>query len=110
MRRHERDVTAQTEAVYALERFPSPATRSALTGKPPSTLKRVYTFFNLFYVVLVFIVLAFDLLWFNKSALIVNLNDSAILEWYQICNSWFESGFGSRPDFSDSFGSYMNFF
>ena len=29
--RHERDVTAQTEAVYALERFPTPATRAALT-------------------------------------------------------------------------------
>jgi len=29
--RHERDVTAQTEAVYALERFPTPATRGALT-------------------------------------------------------------------------------
>jgi len=29
--RHERDVTAQTEAVYALERFPTAATRAALT-------------------------------------------------------------------------------
>jgi len=29
--RHERDVTAQTEAVYALESFPSSTTRSALT-------------------------------------------------------------------------------
>ncbi len=29
--RHERDVTAQREAVSALERFPSPATRKALT-------------------------------------------------------------------------------
>ena len=28
--RHERDVTAQTEAVYALEFYPSPTTRSAL--------------------------------------------------------------------------------
>jgi hypothetical protein len=36
--RHERDVTAQTEAVYALERFPSPATRSALTGKQSAFL------------------------------------------------------------------------
>ena len=29
--RHERDVSAQVEAVLALERFPSPATRKALT-------------------------------------------------------------------------------
>ncbi|KAH1000394.1 hypothetical protein HUJ04_000304 [Dendroctonus ponderosae] len=29
--RHERDVTAQTEAIYALERYPTPATRMALT-------------------------------------------------------------------------------
>ena len=29
--RHERDVTAQTEAVFALERFPTAATRAALT-------------------------------------------------------------------------------
>ena len=29
--RHERDVTAQTEAVRALERFPTPQTRKALT-------------------------------------------------------------------------------
>jgi transcription initiation factor TFIID subunit 2 len=29
--RHERDVTAQTEAVKALERFPTPQTRKALT-------------------------------------------------------------------------------
>ena len=29
--RHERDVTAQTEAVYALEAFPSKTTRKALS-------------------------------------------------------------------------------
>ena len=29
--RHERDVTAQREAIQALERFPGPATRKALT-------------------------------------------------------------------------------
>lgn len=40
--RHERDVTAQTEAVYALERFPSPATRSALTD----TIKNEQCFYK----------------------------------------------------------------
>ena len=29
--RHERDITAQREAVQALERFPGPSTRKALT-------------------------------------------------------------------------------
>ena len=29
--RHERDITAQREAIQALERFPGPATRKALT-------------------------------------------------------------------------------
>ena len=29
--RHERDVTAQREAIQALERFPGPATRKSLT-------------------------------------------------------------------------------
>ena len=40
--RHERDVTAQTEAVNALEFFPSPTTRAALTD----TIKNEHCFYK----------------------------------------------------------------